>query len=315
VKGGERARGEGGGGGGGADDRLAGLVREFIGYLRTERGLATNTTSAYERDLARYIRFARKRSHGALERLRPSDITDYLAGLRRELAGSSVARNLSAVRTFHRFLLAEGLCAKDPTIHTDTPKVLAGLPSVLSQAEVESMLAAAPGEGPFAVRNRAMLELLYAAGLRVSELVGLDEDSVSLSGEFLRCRGKGGVERVVPVGRAALGALRGYLSSVRPGWVKGDEPALFVSRNGRRLTRKLVWKVVNEAARAAGITRPITPHTFRHSFATHLLEGGADLRVIQELLGHASISTTEIYTHVDRERMRRVHSQYHPRGK
>lgn len=296
-------------------DRIGVLVEEFLHHLRAERGLSRNTIEAYERDLRRYARFVRSKGTASPDRLRPADLTEYLSLLRRDLSGSSVARNLSAVRSFHRFLLAEGLAASDPTAHTDSPKVLTGLPGVLSREEVARLIDCAPGDGAFGLRNKAILELLYAAGLRVSELVDLSTDSVNLSAGFVRALGKGGKERVVPLGSSAARALEEYLTSVRPRWAGEGQDALFVSRRGRRLTRQRIWQVVQQAARAAGLSKPITPHTFRHSFATHLLEGGADLRVVQELLGHASISTTEIYTHVERERMRRIHAQYHPRGK
>jgi integrase/recombinase XerD len=296
---------------------MASAVEAYLAHVLTERGLARHTVEAYARDLADFAGFAVRRGVGRPADLRRSTITLYLLGLRRRgLAETSVARRLAAIRGWTAFMLREGALADDPALDLTVARRPRRLPDVLSVEEVERLLAQPRGDGPIAWRDRAILELLYAAGLRVSELVALDVGDVHLSVEYVRCVGKGGRERVVPVGAAAVRALQRYLTHGRP-VLAGRRPtaALFVNARGGRLTRQSVWKLLRASAQAAGIRRPIHPHTLRHSFATHLLDGGADLRAVQEMLGHASVATTQIYTHLSRSRLREVYRRAHPRDR
>ncbi len=234
----------------------------------------------------------------------------------RKLAPSSVARKLVAIKVFFRFLVGQGLVRSDPSAVMESPRLMKGLPAVLDVEEVGRLLASAPGkDGMRGLRDRALLELLYASGLRASEATGLKVSDLNLESGFLRCAGKGGKERVVPVGKHARQWIERYLKRARARFKpKPEARELFLNRTGRRLSRQSVWMLVRRYANLAGIRKRITPHTLRHSFATHLLEAGADLRVVQELLGHASISTTQIYTHVDRARLKAIHAKFHPRG-
>jgi integrase/recombinase XerD len=288
----------------------------FLNYLTVERGLARNTLDAYGRDLARYLEFLEKDGVTTPDRIAPPLILRYLAGLRDEgLAPRSRARALVALRMFHKFLLGEGYADRNPTALVEAPKSLSALPHTLSPAEVERLLAAPLGEGTLALRDRAMLEVLYATGLRVSELVGLKLTDLQLDVGYLTAFGKRSKQRIVPLGEAAIEQLRRYLMYGRPLFDRGTAGGfLFLNRNGQGLTRQGFWKIIKRRAREAGIGKKITPHTLRHSFATHLLENGADLRAVQTMLGHADISTTQIYTQVTRERLRRLHQQHHPRG-
>ncbi|MBI3998674.1 MAG: site-specific tyrosine recombinase XerD [Armatimonadetes bacterium] len=287
----------------------------FLTYVLTERGLARHSVEAYARDLADFIAFAGRREVNAPEDIHRATITLYLLWLRRRgLAPSSVARRLSALRGWTAFMLREGLIADDPALDLMPARLPRRLPGVLTVDEVERLLAQPHGEDPLALRDRAMLELLYAAGLRVSELVALDVGDVNLVLEYVRCLGKGSKERIVPIGAAAVRALHRYLTAGRPRLLAGRAPAaLFLNRRGRRLTRQRVWMLLRAYAAAAGIRRPLGPHTLRHSFATHLLDGGADLRAVQEMLGHASVATTQRYTHLTRARLREVYRRAHPR--
>jgi integrase/recombinase XerD len=288
----------------------------FLNYLTVERGLARNTLDAYGRDLARYLEFLEKDGVTTPDRIAPPLILRYLARLRDEgLAPRSRARALVALRMFHKFLLGEGYADRNPTALVEAPKSLSALPHTLSPAEVERLLAAPLGEGTLALRDRAMLEVLYATGLRVSELVGLKLTDLQLDVGYLTAFGKRSKQRIVPLGEAAIEQLRRYLMYGRPLFDRGTAGGfLFLNRNGQGLTRQGFWKIIKRRAREAGIGKKITPHTLRHSFATHLLENGADLRAVQTMLGHADISTTQIYTQVTRERLRRLHQQHHPRG-
>jgi integrase/recombinase XerD len=231
------------------------------------------------------------------------------------LAPASIRRNVSAIRTYYRFLIAEGHAVRDPSERLETPKKWLTLPDVLTVAEVEALLAAVTLDEPLAFRDRALLELAYGAGLRVSEWITLGVKDVMLNDALIRVFGKGSKERLVPIGRSAIGALAVYQRELRPRLERGaGKGALFLNARGTPLSRMGAWKILRKYVELAGITRHVTPHTLRHSFATHLLEGGADLRAVQEMLGHADISTTQIYTHVDREYLRSVHKQFHPRG-
>jgi integrase/recombinase XerD len=288
----------------------------FLNYLQVEKGLADNTLEAYSRDVGTYLNFLAGRGHAGFSSLRPVDVASFLQHLKDGGIGPrSRARALSAVRMFHRFLMVENYCDANPTSIIEAPKTVGKLPAVLAPREVERLLAA-PGDGDdMAVRDRAMLELLYATGLRVSELVALRVRDVNLDAGYLLTMGKGAKERLVPIGESARAALSEYAATVRPGMDRtGDCECLFLSRLGAGMTRQAFWNIIKKRACEAGITKSISPHTLRHSFATHLLENGADLRSVQLMLGHADLSTTQIYTHVTRERLKRMHAEFHPRG-
>jgi len=288
----------------------------FLNFLVVEKGLSKNTLDAYGRDLARYLSFLREERIDTPEEIRTVFLLRFLARLKEEgLGPRSRARVLVSLRGFHRFLHVEGYCEQNPASRIEAPKNLPGLPKVLSSSEVESLLGAPCGEGALALRDRAMLEVLYATGLRVSELVGLAIGQLHLDAGFLRATGKGSKQRIVPLGEVATEAVTRYIDFGRPLLLKeGTTDALFLNRSGRGLTRQGFWKMMKRRAREAGIFKNITPHTLRHSFATHLLENGADLRAVQTMLGHADIATTQIYTHVTRERLHKVHEKHHPRG-
>lgn len=287
----------------------------YLSYALAERGLARNTVEAYARDLVDFSEFAARRGVTEPAAVRRSTLTLYLLSLRRRgLAPSTVARRLAAIRGLTAFLLREGQIADDPALDLSPAKRAHHLPTVLAVDEVERILSQPRGEDPGSLRDRAILELLYAAGLRVSELVALDAGDVHLSMEYVRCVGKGSKERIVPIGSQAVNAMRNYLALARPALVgRRAGTALFLNRRGGRLTRQSVWAVLKGRAAQAGIRKPLSPHTLRHSFATHLLDGGADLRAVQEMLGHASIVTTQIYTHLTRSRLREVYRRAHPR--
>jgi integrase/recombinase XerD len=297
-----------------ADRVLADVIEGFLLELRVERGLSPLTISAYRRDLAQFA------DHAGTNRWRddPQPLIDFVASLRRAGArGSTQARKSAAVRSFYAFALREGHATRDVPALVDAPRPGSYLPDVLPPDEVVRILDAPPADDStgIGIRDRAILELLYGCGLRVSELVGLDTDRVDLDHQQVRVIGKGNKERRVPMGDEARERLHQYRIGPRAEWTAGKPtPAVFVGRRGRRLSREAVWGIVKGWAVAAGVTRRVTPHTFRHSFATHLLEGGADLRVVQALLGHASISTTQLYTHLTGERVREVYERAHPRA-
>jgi integrase/recombinase XerD len=288
----------------------------FVGYLRAERGLAARTVEAYARDLVEYLEGLEKDGVKTPDAVLPAHVLRHLdALLARGLSARSRARHLAALRVFHRFLLAERHAAVDPTAQLETPRAGSRLPVVLSLEEVEALLDAPRPDSPHGVRDVAMLALLYATGLRVSELVSLPVEGVRLDAGFLVARGKGNKERLVPIGSRALAAVRTYLLEARPALLHGRAArALFVTRRGGGFSRQGFWKLVCRYARAAGITKRVSPHKLRHSFATHLVEGGADLRSVQAMLGHADLATTQIYTHVDARRLRGVYDRAHPRA-
>jgi integrase/recombinase XerD len=293
------------------DPALVEAIEAFLIELRVERGLSPLTISAYRRDLAQFAQHA-----GARWRDDPQPLIDFVTGLQRSGAkGSTQARKSAAVRSFYRFALREGIVERDLPALVDAPKPGSYLPDVLAPDDVERILDAPSANDPVGIRDRAILELLYGCGLRVSELVGLDTDRVDLPHQQVRVIGKGNKERRVPMGDEARDRLHRYRSGPREEWTAGKPtPAVFVGMRGRRLSREAVWRLVRRWADAAGVRERVTPHTFRHSFATHLLEGGADLRVVQALLGHASISTTQLYTHLTGERVREVYARAHPRA-
>jgi len=289
------------------------LIDQFINYLRLERGLADNTIQAYSRDLSSFARFLAQQDLSPLTVSR-GQIIQYLSSLKASLSVRSLSRNLSAIRMFFRFLASEGHITENPARLLETPRLSRNLPNVLSTDEVERLLARPDPSTPRGNRDRAMLELLYATGLRVSELIGLTVLNVNLESGYIRTLGKGAKERLVPIGGKAIEAVRDYLSDSRPQLLRGSNlPHLFLNFRGRPLTRQGFWKIIREYGKAAGIKKEITPHTIRHSFASHLLQGGADLRAVQVMLGHEDISTTQIYTHVTRDKLREIHEKYHPR--
>jgi len=289
-------------------------LKLFLDHLSVERGLSTNTLSAYRQDLEKYFRYLEKRNL-SLEKIEKEDIRSFMMAEKESgLSARSIGRNLATLRTFHRFLVHEGCLKEDPTILLESPKLWRKLPEVLSIAEVDQLLAVPSGRNWMALRDRALLEGLYATGLRVSEIASLKLEDLHLDVGFLRCFGKGGKERIVPLGKQAIYSIRKYLERARPKLFRGkDKDFLFLSRLGKRLSRQSIWKIIQKCAREARIKKRITPHTLRHSFASHMLERGADLRVVQEMLGHSDISTTQLYTHVDRGRLKAIHEKYHPR--
>jgi integrase/recombinase XerD len=292
------------------------LLDLFLSYLLVEKGLTKNTLEAYSRDVGGYLHWLERAGCGGPESVRPTHVAAFLASLAAAgLSPRSRARALSAVRMFHRFMLREGYCGENPTAVIESPRLPGKLPEVLGPVEVDSLLQAPCGDDVIDVRDRAMLELLYATGLRVSELVSLRLTDLNLAAGYLITSGKGEKERLVPVGDAAGRALTDYLQSARSILDrKGDGCFIFLSRLGARMSRQSFWNIIKKRALQAGIGKAISPHTLRHSFATHLLENGADLRSVQLMLGHADLSTTQIYTHISRERLKRLHRELHPRG-
>jgi integrase/recombinase XerD len=291
-------------------------IKAFRHYLQAERGLAGNTLLAYGRDLERYAAWIAE--DGLADYLHPSvrDFGHYLVYLRDEnLSPPSVARHLVALKMFYRFLRLEERTTESTIELLSSPALWERIPQVLSPESVEKLLAAPQSIERFYLRDRAILELMYATGSRASEVVGLKLDDVYLDSAFIKCFGKGNKQRVVPLGKPAVEALREYLNELRPKLARAnDTPWVFVSRGSKALTREMLWILVKKYVCRAGLNTRVSPHTLRHSFATHMLSGGADLRTVQELLGHSNIRTTQQYTHVDRERLKAIHRQYHPRG-
>jgi integrase/recombinase XerD len=298
-----------------AADLGAYAVDRFVDFLTLEQGAAALTNEAYERDITRFATFALVKGAHDPGAIAPRLLRDYVYHMKDlGLAPASIRRNVSAIRTYYRFLLAEGRAKTDPSERLETPRGWRTLPGVLTVDEAERLLAAPSLDEPLAFRDRALLELAYGAGLRVSEWISISVKDVLLSDGLVRVFGKGAKERLVPIGRSAIGAVAVYLRELRPKLDRGEaQGKLLLNSRGRPLTRMGAWKILRKYVKLAGISRPVSPHTLRHSFATHLLEGGADLRAVQEMLGHADISTTQIYTHVDREYLRRIHRQFHPR--
>ena len=288
----------------------------FLDHLRFERGLSEQTLAAYEHDVARLVAHARRRGRPDPGAVTTADLRALVLDLKDlGLAASSIGRNLSAFRTYFGFLLGENLVVSDPSERLQTPKGWRSLPEVLTVAEVERILEAPDLSHPLAWRDRAMLEFAYASGVRVSELVHLQLRNLALEEEYAIVVGKGSKERLVPIGRRAIGALSIYLRETRPRIEQGHgQGHVFLNARGRPLSRMGVWKILRGHVETARVEKPVSPHTLRHSFATHLLEGGADLVAVQEMLGHADISTTQIYTHVDRRYLAQVHRAYHPRA-
>lgn len=286
-------------------------IEEFLNYLSVEKGLAVNSIEAYRQDLVRYQDFLNRNKLTNLAKVKRREIVQFLLREKdRGLQASSLARRLVAVKLLHRFLVREGKLRQDITHVLESPRLWKKLPQFLTLAEMEKILRVPQPKNASGIRDQALLELFYATGMRVSEVATLRREDVNLESAFLKCRGKGEKERIVPLGQVAIDALKAYLK------IKDKNTDGFVFCNGKGkkpLTRQRIWQLVRKYARLAGIQKRITPHTFRHSFATHLLEGGADLRIVQELLGHADIATTQIYTHVSRDHLKSIHSRFHPR--
>lgn len=304
-------------------DVLATQIQRFLDHLTVERGLSPNTIAAYRRDLAKYRTFLATRGVADAGSVNDAAVAAFVAQLSaskhsdgKPYRATSVVRALSSVRSLHRFLMREGGAARDPSSGVVRPKLPRSLPHPISVAEVIELLDAPPAGTPAGIRDRAVLETLYGAGLRISELVGLDVDDVDLEEGSVRVFGKGSKEREVPLGRYAREAIETYLVGVRPGFASArSRSALFLNQRGGRLTRQGCSKILAAHVERTGIRKHVTPHTLRHSFATHLLEGGADVRVVQELLGHASVATTQIYTLVTKEHLREVYFTAHPRAR
>ena len=303
----------------GADARFQSLVLDFLSYLELERGLSRNTLDAYRTDLHQYGEFLSAHDRDALE-ARPADIADFLAELatgegRPPCSASTIHRKAACLRSFYKHLRRDELIGEDPTAALSAPRRAKRLPQVLNYSEVQKLLAAPRGSEPTALRDRALLEVMYACGLRASETIGLEVADVDMREGFLRARGKGSKERLVPLGRKAIAAIAAYMRGGRPKLVgERHEPKLFVNFRGGPLTRQGLYKIVQRHARDAGLSGRMSPHTLRHSFATHLLAGGCDLRAVQEMLGHADISTTQMYTHLSGERLKEVYFSAHPRA-
>lgn len=292
-------------------------IRLFIAYLAVEKGLSANTQAAYRRDLIKMKSWLQEKGLNSWDQVSRVQIVDYLACLLDYgMTPATVSRNLSSVKTFYKFLIQEGIVSINPTDNLESPRLARRLPGVLTVDEVDRLLSLPDPIKPLGIRDRAMLELMYASGMRVSELLGLKVDDVNLLAGFSHCMGKGKKERIVPINQTAVEWVSRYLTRSRPLLLKNPlERNLFLNARGQPLTRQGFWKLLNGYAREAKIDKELTPHTLRHSFATHLLENGADLRAVQEMLGHADIATTQIYTHLTKSRIREVYNAAHPRAR
>lgn len=291
------------------------LLEEFLNYLSVERGLSKNTISSYRTDLVSFLNYLESKDLKSIERIKRDDITAYLMYLKdKGLSGNSVSRALVAIKMFYKFLAQERFIKDNVAGILESPKLIRPLPNVLNLPEVEKLLQSPDTREWTGIRDKAALELMYATGMRVSEMVDLATSTLNLDVGFIKCRGKGDKERIVPVGAKARDSITRYMQKVRPSLLKKKEDNhLFLTRLGKKMSRQSFWKMIKKYAKKARIKKDITPHTLRHSFATHLLEHGADLRVVQEMLGHADIATTQIYTHINKERLKSIHRQFHPR--
>jgi len=289
------------------------LINKFLGYLGIEKGLSQNTLEAYEQDVQHCLNHLENCPPGRITR---KDLLSFLVKCQEKgLSSRSIARTISSLRAFFRFLLTEGIIQEDPTDLLESPRGWLKPPKTLNQKEVEALLNLPKGTDPLGIRDDTMIELLYATGLRVSELTSLKLEAINFQSGFLITMGKGSKERIIPIGDVCLGKLKIYLEIARPQLLKGRPcPTLFMNRAGKKMSRQAFWYRLKRYVQRAGITKPFSPHTLRHSFATHLLERGADLRSVQMMLGHADITTTQIYTHVTRERLKKIHQEHHPRG-
>ena len=291
------------------------FVELFLNYLSVERGLSRNTIVSYNEDLKCYIGFLKTRSVDTLSKTTKNEIVDFMLYQKdKGLSANSIARRLAAIKVFYRFLVRERILKNDQTSLIDSPKLWKKIPETLSLNEVDALLGKPDIRDKQGIRDKAILETFYATGMRVSEVVNLKMDNVNLDIGFLRCIGKGNKERVIPLGKKAINSIKRYLGVSRPKLLRKKEcEFLFLSRLGKRISRQSLWKIIKRYARAARIKKPIRPHILRHSFATHLLERGADLRSVQEMLGHSNISTTQVYTHINKERLKSIHKMFHPR--
>lgn len=291
------------------------LLEEFLNYLSVERGLSKNTISSYGSDLFSFLNYLESKTVTGIEKIKRDDITQYLLHLKdKGLSGNSVSRALVAIKMFYKFLVQERFIKNDVAEILESPKLIRPLPNVLNMTEVTKLLQAPDTRSWMGIRDKAALELLYATGMRVSEMVELGTGTLNLDVGFIKCKGKGDKERMVPIGSQAKAAITRYIQKVRPSLLKSkNDNHLFLSRLGKKVSRQSFWKMMKKYAKIAKIKKDIMPHTLRHSFATHLLERGADLRVVQEMLGHSDIVTTQIYTHIDKGRLKSVHKQFHPR--
>lgn len=293
-------------------------LKDFLHYLIVEKGLAENTIQSYRRDISAYLIFIEKKLQITdINHVTRVHIMQFLSCLKDEgKSARTIARHIASIRSFHHFLILDKIVDHDPTVHIETPHPELKLPKVLNTDEVDTLLNTPDLTTTLGLRDKAMLELMYATGMRVSELVNLNINDVHLSLGFVRCLGKGNKERIIPIGKMATEALKEYLEKARPKLInqKNKTDSLFMNHHGQRLSRQGFWKILKQIAVKAGIEKELTPHTLRHSFATHLLENGADLRSVQELLGHSDISTTQIYTHVTKTRLKDVYNQFHPRA-
>jgi integrase/recombinase XerD len=288
----------------------------FLNYLSVERGLSRNTIVCYRRDLEDFLDYLKGQQRiSSLERTDKNQITSFLLSLKTKgLNANSISRKLAAIKTFYRFLVREKILKDDPTSLLESPKLWKRIPSTLSVKEIETLIAQPDLRKKGGMRDRAILEVLYATGMRVSELVQLNLQQVNLDVGFVRCLGKGNKERIVPLGKNAIMCLKRYITNERPYFLKSHSTdVLFLTRLNKRISRQSIWKMIKRYARQARIKKEIRPHILRHSFATHLLEGGADLRSVQEMLGHSDISTTQIYTHINKDRLKIIHKRFHPR--
>lgn len=291
------------------------LIDTFLSYLSVERGLSNNTLSSYRDDLNSYIDFLTTQHVDALSKIAKNDITNFMLNQKdRGISANSIARRLAAIRMFHRFLSRERILKTDPTSLIDSPKLWKKIPETLSLNEVDALLEQPNIRDRQGIRDRAILETLYATGMRVSEAVNLKVAGVNLEIGFLRCIGKGNKERVIPLGKKAVASIKRYNQTSRNSFLKKKESEfLFLNRSGNKISRQSLWKIIKKYAKSARIKKPMKPHILRHSFATHLLERGADLRSVQEMLGHSNISTTQIYTHINKDRLKTIHRMFHPR--
>ena len=290
-------------------------MEAFTDYLRVEKGLSVNSLSAYGQDLRKYRQALKKLGIEDPKKITRKTITDFLFSLRKGMSVRSISRFLSTIKSFHKFLLREKIASEDPSDLIELPKVDKKIPDFLSIDEVGKILKSPNLKKNQGQRDRAIIELMYATGLRVSELVGLKQSDLNLDVGFIKCKGKGSKERIVPLGKIAQHFLEKYILVARPKLSgKRSSSYIFLAQGGRSLSRQSVWKMIKYQVRQSGIKKRVSPHTLRHSFATHLLERGADLRSVQEMLGHASISTTQIYTHVNQTRLKKIHHQFHPRA-
>lgn len=291
------------------------LLEAFLNYLSVERGLAKNTIISYQKDLNSYIDFLMTKHIDVLSKTTKNDITNFMLYLKdKGLNTNSIARRLTAIKVFYRFLTRERILKTDPTSLIDSPKLWKKIPTTLTYNELNLLLNQPNIRDKQGIRDKAILETLYATGMRVSEAVNLKVNNLNLDIGFLRCIGKGNKERIIPIGAKAINSINRYLKISRPHLLKNKESEfLFLNRFGKKISRQSLWKIIKKYARACGVKKPIRPHILRHSFATHLLERGADLRSVQEMLGHTNISTTQVYTHINKDRLKTIHKMFHPR--